>query len=469
MFEKNESDYRNYFVGLDTEVPLLNGRKGKYINFDNAASTPPMLPVKEKIDQFLPYYSSVHRGTGFKSQISTHLYEESRKKVLKFVGADPQTHVCIFGKNTTEAINKLARRFPFTPEKNIVLVSTQEHHSNDLPWRKAAKVIHIGLTPDGALDEADYDHLLQEYKGRVAIVSVTGASNVTGFINPVHHMAVKAHAAGALICVDCAQLAPHRKIDMRPVDSPDHLDFITISAHKMYAPFGTGALIGRKEFFATGDPDMVGGGEVEIVTLDSVEWSEPPDRDEAGSPNTIGAIALAAAITTLEKIGMQTVADHEAELTTHILTRLAEMPYMHVLGDRNPANAGNRLGVIPLNMQGYSHYLLAAILGFEFGIGVRNGCFCAHPYLLKLMNVDEAEADKVRSSILAKDKRDVPGLVRISFGLYNTIEEIDILLRALEEIHAGKFQGKYRQDTATGAYLPDGWQMDFHQYCSLDN
>lgn len=465
----NDLDYRQYFVGLDVQVPLLNGQKGRYINFDNAASTPPMLPVKNMVDQFMAYYSSVHRGTGFKSQISTHLYEESRVKVLEFVGADRNAHVCIFGKNTTEAINKLARRFPFTPDKNIVLVSTQEHHSNDLPWRKAAHVIHIGLTPEGALDEDDYDRLLEEYKGRVAIVSITGASNVTGFINPIHRMAEKAHAAGALICVDCAQLAPHRKIDMRPVDSPDHLDFVTISAHKMYAPFGTGALIGRRDFFATGDPDMVGGGEVEIVTLNSVEWSEPPDRDEAGSPNTIGAIALAAAITTLEKIGMQAVAKHEAELTTHILSRLAELPFMDVLGDRHPANAASRLGVVPLNMKGYSHYLLAAILGFEFGIGVRNGCFCAHPYLLKLMNVDESEAESVRSSILARDKRAVPGLVRISFGLYNTTEEIDILLSALEQIHTGKYLGKYRQDTASGAYLPEGWQADFKEYCSLEN
>ncbi len=465
----NDSDYRQLFVGMDVQVPLLNGQKRKYINFDNAASTPPMLPVKEKVDQFMVYYSSVHRGTGFKSQISTHLYEESRMKVLQFVGADPQTHVCIFGKNTTEAINKLAHRFPFTPEKNIVLVSTQEHHSNDLPWRKVAQVIHIGLTPQGALDEADYDRLLWEYKGRVAIVSITGASNVTGFINPVHRMAEKAHAAGALICVDCAQLAPHRKIDMHPVDSPDHLDFVTISAHKMYAPFGTGALIGRRDFFATGDPDMVGGGEVEIVTLDSVEWSEPPDRDEAGSPNTIGAIALAASITTLERIGMQAVADHEAELTTHILSRLTDMPYMTVLGDRNPENAANRLGVIPLNMNGISHYLLAAILGYEYGIGVRNGCFCAHPYLLKLMNIDEIASAKVRASIMAKDKRDVPGLVRISFGLYNTANEIDTLLQALEEIHAGKYQGKYHQDPPSGAYLPDGVNVDFNEYCSLEN
>ncbi len=462
-----EMDFGHLYVGLDLEVPLLGGRQGRYINFDNAASTPPMLPVKEKVDQFLAYYSSVHRGTGFKSQISTHLYEEARMKVLRFVGADPRTHVCIFGKNTTEAINKLARRFPFTPEKNIVLVSTQEHHSNDLPWRKAARVIHIGLTAEGALDEADYDRLLQEYRDKIAIVSVTGASNVTGFINPVHRMAEKAHAAGAMICVDCAQLAPHRKIDMHPVDASDHLDFISISAHKMYAPFGTGALIGRRDFFATGDPDMVGGGEVEIVTLETVEWSEPPDRDEAGSPNTVGAIALGAAISELEKIGMDVVASHEAELTGHILTRLSKMPYLSVYGDRNPATAASRLGVVPLNMQGYSHYLLAAILGFEYGIGVRNGCFCAHPYLLKLMKVDDTEASKVRSTIMAKDKRDVPGLVRISFGLYNTLDEVDSLLKALEDIHAGKYQGKYHQDTASGAFVPEGWQVDFDHYISL--
>jgi cysteine desulfurase / selenocysteine lyase len=456
-------NYQKHFERNEILVPLLNGTSSKYINFDNAASTPAMDVVREKVDQFLNYYSSVHRGTGYKSQLSTSLYDESRQIVMRFVGASPHEHVCIFGKNTTEAINKLAKRFQFYDQKNIVLVSSQEHHSNDLPWRAIAHVIHIGLTPEGELDEADYDRLLEEYRGKLALVSITGASNVTGYINPIHRLAAKAHAAGAQICVDCAQLAPHRKIRMGLLSDPEHLDYVTLSAHKMYAPYGTGALVGRRDTFAVGDPDMRGGGEVEIVTMDSVVWSDPPERDEAGSPNTVGAVALAAAITQLEGIGMDKVAAHEAELTSYALTKLNLNKQIVIYGDTQPDRTASRLGVIPINLKGLSHYYVAAVLGFEYGIGVRNGCFCAHPYLLKLMHVDDAESRRVRQEIIDGDKRDIPGLVRISFGLYNTLAEVDVLVDALQHISDGVVTGRYQQDKSSGAFMPDGWQPDFDQ------
>ena len=147
-------------------------------------------------------------------------------------------------KNTTEAINKLARRFPFTKDRNIVLTNGMEHHSNDLPWRTNANTIHIGLTPNGQLDVMDFKTKIEQYANQIALVAITGASNVTGFINPIHHLAESAHSVGAQIIVDCAQVAPHRKIEMLPPDDPKHLDYVTISGHKMYAPLGTGALIG---------------------------------------------------------------------------------------------------------------------------------------------------------------------------------------------------------------------------------
>lgn len=467
-FEQIQPEYASLFQRSAVQVPLLNGKQASYVNFDNGASTPAMDPVREKVEQYLDYYSSVHRGTGYKSQISTSIYEETRRIVLQFVGANEQEHVCIFGKNTTEAVNKLARRFPFTEQKDIVLVSTQEHHSNDLPWRAVAHVIHIGLTPTGELDEDDYIRLLREHQGRIALVSITGASNVTGYINPIHRLAARAHAAGAQFCADCAQLAPHRKIDIRCLDDPEHFDYITLSAHKMYAPFGTGALIGRKDTFATGDPEMRGGGEVEIVTLDQVVWSDPPDRDEAGSPNTVGAVALAASITQLNRIGMDAVARHEAGLTKYTLEQLRQIPGITIYGDTNPARTSNRLGVISINLQGKSHYYVAAVLGYEFGIGVRNGCFCAHPYLLKLMHVDDAEAAQVRERIISHDKRYIPGMVRLSFGLYNTTAEIDRLIAALLAIQSEKVEGIYHQDTNTGAYTPAGWCSEFDRYFSFN-
>jgi selenocysteine lyase/cysteine desulfurase len=455
------------FTGIDAEVPTLNGGHRKYINFDNAASTPPFKAVQNAVNEFMVYYSSVHRGTGYKSQLSTHAYEAARQAVLQFVGADPNYHTCIFGKNTTEAINKLARRFPFTPQRHIVITSGMEHHSNDLPWRAAANVVHVRLTADGQLDEADFDHVLQRYSDQIALVAISGASNVTGFINPIFRLAEKTHRVGARIVVDCAQLAPHRKVEMLDVDNPAHLDYVTISAHKLYAPFGIGALVGLQETFASGEPEFTGGGTVDIVTLEDVVWAAPPDRDEAGSPNIIGAIALAAAIYQLERVSMLALADHEAHLTTYALERLLEIPGLTVYGDSNPERSSERLGIIPFNLQGYSHFLVAAILGHEYGIGVRNGCFCAHPYILHLLGLNQEEANEVRDQIQAGDRSDMPGLVRVSFGLYNSTNEIDELIESLFHILRGDYAGNYLQDPASGEYFPEGWDPEFDRFFSI--
>ncbi len=460
----SQSDYRHLFIGVVTQVPLLNGTRKQYINFDNAASTPPLKSVQAAIDAFLPYYSSVHRGTGFKSQLSTHAYETSRQAVLDFLGANRVEHTCIFGKNTTEGINKLARRFPFTSNRNVVITSGMEHHSNDLPWRGVARTVHVALTVDGRLDESDFDAQLERYANQVALVAITGASNVTGYINPIHQLAEKVHAVGAQILVDCAQLAPHRKVDMRQLDDPGHLDYVTISAHKMYAPFGTGALVGRRDTFEQGEPDQSGGGTVEIVTLDDVVWTEPPEKDEAGSPNTVGALALAAAIHQLEGIGMAEVTQHEAALTAYALRRLATIPGVRLYGDADPLQSAERLGVIPLEVQGISHFKVAAILGYEFGIGVRSGCFCAHPYILHLLGLTAQQAHEVRYQMLSGDRSNMPGMTRASFGLYNNLEEVEALAEALERITRGEYRGIYHQDRATGEYLPADWSPDFSSY-----
>ncbi|HZY40983.1 MAG TPA: aminotransferase class V-fold PLP-dependent enzyme, partial [Anaerolineae bacterium] len=273
--------------------------------------------------------------------------------------------------------------------------------------------------------------------------------------------------AGAQILIDAAQLAPHRRIAMGALDDPAHLDYVTISAHKMYAPYGTGALIGRKDTFEQGEPEYRGGGTIEIVTLEHVEWASPPDRDEAGSPNVIGAVALAAAIKTLNKIGLNVIADHEAELTAYALDALSDIDGMHIYGDTDPRTAATRLGVIPFNLNGLSHFLVAAILGDEWGIGVRNGCFCAHPYLLHLLGLSGEESNRVRRDILANNRADMPGLTRISFGLYNTAEEVDVLRQALINIARGKYYGRYVQDARSGEYHAVNWKPDLSRYFRL--
>ncbi len=457
---------RNRIVGIDQKVPVLDGSLRPYINFDNAASTPTLQDVLDTVNEFMHWYSSVHRGTGFKSRVATQAYDDARRIVAEFVGANLKDHTVIFGKNTTDAINKLSYRLPLTKD-DVVLVSLLEHHSNDLPWRAQAHVEHVKADELGRLDVVDLDRWLEIYKGRVKLVAITGASNVTGHLPDIHGIAKKAHAAGAEILVDCAQLAPHRRVAVGDLGDPAHLDYVAISAHKMYAPFGTGALIGRKDTFEHGEPEYRGGGTIEIVTVDHVEWSGAPDRDEAGSPNVVGAVALAATIKALNQIGMDVIAEHEAELTAYALEQLKPIERLEIYGETDVATVRNRLGVIPVNIKGTSHFLVAAILGTEYGIGVRNGCFCAHPYLLHLMRLTSEESNRVRHDILANNRHDMPGLVRISFGMYNTTAEVDVVARALRDIAQGKYVGDYVQDVKSGEYHAVSWQPNLAQYFKL--
>lgn len=459
---------REQIVGLDVRVPLFDGTLTYPINFDNAASTPALKPVLATVNCFMDWYSSVHRGAGFKSQLATHTYEEARAVVGRFVGAHPDQHVVIFGKNTTEAINILAQRIAFAPDA-VVLCSHLEHHSNDLPWRRVAQVEHIQVDAHGRLDEAHYRQLLRRYAGRVRLVAVSGGSNVTGTIPAIHRLAELAHAAGAKIFVDCAQLAPHRRIDIGDLADPAHLDYVALSGHKLYAPFGSGALIGRRDTFAQGAPSYVGGGTVSTVTDTSVTWAATPDRDEAGSPNVVGAVALAAAINVMMDIGMDAIAQHEAALTAYALRRLAQVPRLHLCGDTDPERAHERLGVLPFVLEGIDHGLVATILSNEFGIAVRNGSFCAQPYLRRLLHCLDAVINCRSAAPDGTRPSSVPGLVRISFGMYNTVAEIDALAAALTVIAQGHYRGTYRQDATTGAYSPHGSQPLFADYFSLDS
>jgi selenocysteine lyase/cysteine desulfurase len=458
-------------VGLDEKVTLLDGTKTKYINFDNAASTPTLLPVQEKVNEFCKWYSNVHRGTGFKSQLSSWVFEEARDIIAHFVGADPSSAV-IFCKNTTEAINKLAWRFQCPiikalgnkAEKPIIMTSIMEHHSNELPWRKVGRVVHIDINPDGTVKSSDLYRKLNEHKGKVCLVAISGASNVTGYINPIHEYAAKVHEAGAQIAVDAAQLAPHRPIDVKPKKDPQHIDYLAFSAHKMYAPFGIGVLVTDRSVFEHGDPDYVGGGTVDIVDLESAYWKDLPEREEAGTPDIVGVVALAKVLKLIEEVGFDNIIDHEADLTAYALEKLSTMPEVVIYGDKDPGNARNRLGVISLNVNGMDHALVSAILSYEGGIGVRNGCFCAHPYVKSLLGVTPEQAKEVEKHILARDRSKIPGTFRISFGLYNTKEEIDRFCTVLSKIIKQDYKGDYIVDKERGEYYPEGFEPDFSKF-----
>ena len=371
---------------------------------------------------------------------------------LDFVGADPGRDVVMFGKNTTEALNHLARSMRMPPG-SVVLTTMLEHHSNDLPWRAQSRTVRVPAQPDGTLDEDCLDELLAEHAGRVALLAVAGASNVTGLVQPVHRLAEKVHAVGGRILVDAAQLAAHRPIDMRAHDDPGHLDFVALSAHKMYAPFGTGALVGRRDWFR-GEPDHAGGGTIRAVTVDDVVWAELPDREEAGSPNVVGAVALAAAMAALRKLGLDCIAAHEAELARYAGARLANVPGVTLHGPVGCAVP--KVGVIPFTVDGLDHGLVAAVLGYEHGVGVRHGCFCAQPYIHHLLGLGRLDSGRWLDRARNGEQQGAPGMVRISLGAYNDIGDIDRAVRALEWLVDGDIQGIYRVG-CDGSFTPEGY------------
>ena len=455
------ADLRREIIGVDTPVPLLNGSRRPYVFLDNAASTPVLRPVLQRVVDFLPWYSGVHRGTGFKSLLSTELFDRAHDIVGRFVGADLAVNTVIFTKNSTECINKLSNRFNFQPG-DVVVTTTMEHHSNDLPWRKNATVVHVGITADGHMDITAMRNALERYRGRVRLVAFNGASNITGICSPVHDIAALAHAAGARVFVDAAQLAPHRKIDMRADDDPGHIDFLALSAHKMYAPLGTGALVGPKSFFEQGPPDMVGGGVVDIVTLEEAVWNDPPHKEEAGSPNVVGGIALAEAARLLQAVGMDNIAHHEHELLEYAYRRLKQIPGVILYGPTE--HLSDKVGVIAFNVEGMHNALVAAIIGTEAGIGVRNGCFCAHPYVKQLLNITPEEDRRFTAEVIAGDKSNLPGMVRASLGCYNNREDVDALVEALTMVVRREYRGTYVQSRASGAYHAEGYVIPFAEY-----
>jgi selenocysteine lyase/cysteine desulfurase len=426
------SPYRNMIVGVDTKVPLSNGEYSTYINFDNAATTPPFVSVLKEIIDFSPWYSSINRGKGYKSQISSNLYENSRKIVLNFVKADEKYNTVIYVKNTTEGINKLSYRLCDKNNECVILSTSMEHHSNDLPWRDKYKLDYIKLDKNGRLSMEDLEQKLINYKGHVKLVTISGASNVTGFLNPIYDVARLAHQYGAKILVDGAQLVPHVPMDMKNQDSLEHIDFLVFSAHKMYAPFGIGVLIGPKEIFKKGEPHYKGGGTVDFVTHDYVIWNDPPNNEEAGTPNVMGVVALVAAINTLNQLGMNNIESYENSLLRYAVSSLKNIEDVELYGDLD--NLNNKVAIIPFNIKGIHHSKVAEILSSKSGIAVRTGCFCAQPYVQELLNISKEET----LNFIKESKEKRPGMIRASFGLYNSFFEIDYFINVLKHIVKNK-------------------------------
>lgn len=459
---------RQEVVGADVLTPLLDGSTAKYVNFDNAASTPTLKRVLDKINEFMPYYSSVHRGAGYKSRLSTHLYDRAHELAGEFVGYNPKHHVVIMGKNATEAINKLSYRLDY-PENAAIIISEMEHHSNDLPWRDKADAHFAPVSPiDGRLNLDALAKMIDALRGRLFLVTVSGASNVTGNLNDLPRIAEMVHAAGAYLMVDGAQLVPHRSVQMGLPGDEHAIDFLAYSAHKMYAPYGTGVLIARGDLLKhSAGPEYRGGGTVKIVTHQQVFWADDPEIDEAGSPNVVGAIALGEAIRFFLEKGFDKIEETENKLAAHLLEELLKMPEIDVYGMKDPSNFKDRLAVIPFNVKGMPHALVSAILAYEHGIGVRTGCFCAHPYIKLLMNVFGEDEKMLIKAVLENDRSQIPGAVRASFGFYNDAEEVERLLDAVKRVVGGEKKGEYAVECKSGEYYPLAYKDKFSQTLEL--
>ena len=431
-------------VGMKTEVPLFDGKRVRYVNLDSAASTPAFVHVARAVENFLPWYSSVHRGAGYKSRLSTHLYEHAREVVLRFVSASAASHVVVFVRNTTEALNLLAHRISLEPGE-LILTTRLEHHSNLLPWYARAHEI-IELTPDGCIDMADLERRLIHHDGKVRLVTVSAASNVSGVISDLRRIARLAHAHGALVAADIAQLSPHRAVTMGAAGDPERIDIMAFSGHKLYAPYGAGALVVPATFFAEGEPMLVGGGSACLVTREGIAWASGPDLEEAGSPNVIGVVALAAALEELMRYSMERVAIHERELTRYAVRRLQRVPGLVSYGpswQRFLEGKEDRLGVFTFNLEGHSYVKVAAVLANEWGVGVRSGCFCAHQYVAQLLGISDDDSQEARERMVSGLPVDLPGMVRASLGLASSRADVDRLVEGLQAIARGEIRATY--------------------------
>ncbi len=433
-------------VGAGLAVPCLDGTERPYRDLDCAASTPALAVVADKVAEFLPWYSSVHRGAGFKSRFATAAYEGARDSAHRFAGrARDGDDVVVLCRNTTEAINHLAYRLRFEAD-DVVATTVVEHHANLLPWARVAQRRWVECGRDGTFTVDDVTAVLDAGR-RPALLALTGASNVTGWLPPVAQICAEAHARGIPVLLDAAQLAPHRALPPDP-------DFVAFSGHKLYAPYGAGALIGPTRVFATGDPFLAGGGAVDLVDLDEVIWTDPPEREEAGSPNVIGAVAFGAAMDEMGRLGWEAIAENEAALSTRLHEGLRAIDGVRVLGPRPGADT---LAVAAFTVEGMHHALVAARLSAEWGIGVRHGCFCAHPYLLRLLGVGPAGVAEARAAVQRGDRRGIPGAVRASCGLGTSGDDVDVLLEALGRLAEGHPSPvPYRQDPITGDFWPEG-------------
>lgn len=394
---------------IRADFPIL-GREvyGKpLVYLDNGATTQkPRCVVEAMMDEYYNVNANVHRGVHFLSTQATELHEAARETVRRFIHARSTTEI-IFTRGTTESINLVAACFgqAFMNEGDEVIVSEMEHHSNIVPWQLLAerKGIRLRVIPVSDSGELDLETYTQLFSDRTKMVSVTHVSNVLGTVNPIRQMIEVAHAHGVPVLVDGAQSTPHFAVDVQALDA----DFYAFSAHKIYGPTGIGVLYGKEEWLDRMPPYMGGGEMIQNVSFERTTYNELPFKFEAGTPDYVAATGLARALDYVSALGMDNIRAHEQELTRYAMESLQTIEGLRIIGQ-----AAEHDAVVSF-LLGDVHPLDVGTLLDRLGIAVRTGHHCAEP-LMRRFNI--------------------PGTVRASFGLYNTREEIDILVQALQRI-----------------------------------
>ncbi len=377
------------------------------VYFDNGATTQkPRCVVEAMVDEYYNVNANVHRGVHFLSQKATDLHEASRETVRAFINAKSTAEI-IFTRGTTESINLLAFSFgeAMIKEGDEIIVSAMEHHSNIVPWqmmceRKGAHLKVMPMNDDGELLLHEYEALINE---KTRIVCCTHVSNVLGTINPVKEVVRIAHEHGVPVLIDGAQSTPHMKVDMLDIDC----DFFAFSGHKVYGPTGIGVLYGKERWLDKLPPYQGGGEMIKNVSFEKTTYNELPYKFEAGTPDYIASHALAKAIDYVTTLGMDNIYEHEQQLTSYAMERMAEIEGMRIFGPKHHHDA-----VISF-LVGNIHHLDMGTLLDRLGIAVRTGHHCAEPLMHRL---------------------GIEGTVRASFGLYNTKDEVDVLVEGIKRV-----------------------------------
>jgi len=391
-------------VSKDFPILAQPVRGKRLVYLDNAASTQKPQAV---LDRLMHYYrtenANVHRGVHWLSEQATLVYEQARGTVADFLGVDSD-YAVVFTRGATESINLVAQAYGQLQVKagDDIIITEMEHHSNWLPWQvlaqqRGARLRIVPLCSDGSCDLDIYAEYLSS---QTALVALAHVSNTLGTVNPVKKMAIMAHEVGAVVLVDGAQAVPHQPVDMVDLDA----DFYVFSGHKMYAPMGIGVLVAKRQYLDKMAPYQTGGGMIRTVAHEVSTYADAPERFEAGTPNVAGAVALAEAVRYLQGIGLEQIAEHEHALLHYALGQLSQIKGVRVLGA-----AQDRAGIISLVMDGVHPHDLASILDMH-GVAVRAGHHCTMPLMQWLK---------------------VSATLRISFGLYNHDEDVDVLCQAL--------------------------------------